>query len=260
MDKKKLNMVMTITGIVIAFIMVIDMFVIQKHRNVNAGENLLQAETTRSVEDETLTTGVAEDETKEVTSAEETQPETEKETEAATAAPTEPPTEASTEATKAVETKPQPTQAATAAPTTATTVAPTTAPPTVAPTTAPTTAPPTVAPTTVAPTTASTQAPAQRPYSVRFTKSNSYPGSGGLVTQYDVNVNNTSDREFNGWEVKAALPTGYQVVNSWNVDITVNNGVIIFRPVTYNASIGAGNSISFGVVISGPDEINLREM
>ena len=247
MDKKKLNMVMTITGIVIAFIMVIDMFVIQKHRNVNAGENLLQAETTRSVEDETLTTGVAEDETKEVTSAEETQPETEKETEAATAAPTEPPTEASTEATKAVETKPQPTQAATAAPTTATTVAPTTAPPT-------------VAPTTVAPTTASTQAPAQRPYSVRFTKSNSYPGSGGLVTQYDVNVNNTSDREFNGWEVKAALPTGYQVVKSWNVDITVNNGVIIFRPVTYNASIGAGNSISFGVVISGPDEINLREM
>lgn len=61
-----------------------------------------------------------------------------------------------------------------------------------------------------------------------------------------VTVTNTGSSAINGWALGFTLPAGQSVTNSWNAGLTRASGAITARNVSYNGSLAAGGSASFG--------------
>jgi hypothetical protein len=104
---------------------------------------------------------------------------------------------------------------------------PTSAPPTSTP---PTTRPPTSAPpTTGAPGTCTALGVVQTQWST------------GYVVQ-PVNITNNGSTTMNGWTVTFTLPAGHTLSGSWNATVTVSGQTVTARNVSYNGTIGAGQT------------------
>ncbi len=130
----------------------------------------------------------------------------------------------------------------TAPPTTAppTTAPPTTAPPTTAP---PTTAPPTTAPpTTAPPTTGSPGAACAATYRTVGSWSGGYQG--------EVTVT-SGGAPINGWTVRWNLSSGQTITQVWNGTLTVSGSTATVRNASYNGSLPAGGSTTFGFLANG---------
>jgi endo-1,4-beta-xylanase len=49
-----------------------------------------------------------------------------------------------------------------------------------------------------------------------------------------------------GWKVTANLPSGTSVTNSWSAVRSGTTGTVTFTNESYNGTVGAGQSTSFG--------------
>ncbi|MDW5326959.1 PHB depolymerase family esterase [Plantactinospora sp. KLBMP9567] len=107
------------------------------------------------------------------------------------------------------------------------------------PTPNPTTGMPTTSPS-VPPTT--TPPPSAGACRVGYT-ANSW--TGGFTAS--VTVANTSTAAVNGWTVQWNWPGNQQVTNAWNATVTQSGPQVTARNVSYNAAIGIGASVTFGV-------------
>jgi mannan endo-1,4-beta-mannosidase len=128
----------------------------------------------------------------------------------------------------------------TAPPTTAppTTAPPTTAPPTTAP---PTTAPPTTAPPTTAPPT--TAPPVPGACSATYTIVGQWQG--GFQGDVRVTAGNSALR---GWRVSWSLASGQSVSQAWNATVSSSGSQVTATNVSYNGSLAAGQSTTFGFI------------
>ena len=129
-----------------------------------------------------------------------------------------------------------------APPTTPPTTAPT-PPPTTPPTTAPTT-PPTTAPTTP-PTTPPTTAPAGACSASSAVVSS---WSGGFQSTVTVKAGNAP---ITGWTAKWTFTNGEQVTQLWNGTYTTSGSTVTVKNASWNGSLAANASTSFGFTGSG---------
>ncbi|WP_213457056.1 cellulase family glycosylhydrolase [Rhizomonospora bruguierae] len=114
-----------------------------------------------------------------------------------------------------------------------------TTPPT---TTPPTTRPPTTPPTTNPPTTPpTTTPPGGRGCTATYTITNQWQDG----FQADLKVT-AGGAAINGWAVTWTFANGQQVSQSWNATITSSGSSVTARNVSYNGSLGAGGSTTFG--------------
>jgi endo-1,4-beta-xylanase len=63
-------------------------------------------------------------------------------------------------------------------------------------------------------------------------------------------ITNTGGSAINGWNLTFTLPSGQAVVSAWNASITPSSGAVTATNMSYNASIPAGGSTSFGYQVS----------
>lgn len=67
---------------------------------------------------------------------------------------------------------------------------------------------------------------------------------GGFTT--DVTVTNTGSSPVSNWKLAFTLPSGQQVTNAWNANVSPSSGAVTAGNVGYNAEIAAGGQASFG--------------
>jgi O-glycosyl hydrolase len=80
-----------------------------------------------------------------------------------------------------------------------------------------------------------------------YTVTNSWPG--GL--QASVTVTNNTSANLNGWTVHWTLPSGQTISQLWNGVLTVSGSSVTVRNESYNGSIAAHASTTFGLTGTG---------
>ncbi len=121
---------------------------------------------------------------------------------------------------------------------------PSTAPPTTAP---PTTAPPTTPPPTTAPPT--TPPPTGQPGTCTATYR--LVNNWGSGFQGEVTVKNNGSSTLNGWTVRMTLASGQSITQLWSGVNTGTSGVVTVRNASYNGTLGANASTTFGFTANG---------
>jgi mannan endo-1,4-beta-mannosidase len=104
-----------------------------------------------------------------------------------------------------------------------------------------TTRPPTTTTTTSRPPTTTSTPPGSRSCTATYTIVNQWQGG----FQADVKVT-TGAQAITGWTVAWTFANGQTVTQSWNAALTPSGPSILARNVSYNGSLGAGASTTFG--------------
>jgi mannan endo-1,4-beta-mannosidase len=68
--------------------------------------------------------------------------------------------------------------------------------------------------------------------------------------QGEVAVRNGGTAASSAWTVTVTFANGQQVTQSWNTSLTQNGATVTARNVSYNGSLPAGGSTSFGFLAS----------
>ena len=55
----------------------------------------------------------------------------------------------------------------------------------------------------------------------------------------------------NGWSVHWTLASGQQITQVWNGTLTTSGSAVTVKNVSYNGSLGAGASTTFGFLANG---------
>ncbi|GAB1690410.1 hypothetical protein KRM28CT15_22130 [Krasilnikovia sp. M28-CT-15] len=97
-------------------------------------------------------------------------------------------------------------------------------------------------PPTTPPTSAPTTPPTGGPGCTVAYRTNDWPG--GFTA--DVTVTNTGASAIDGWSLGFSLPAGQAVTQAWNATLSPTSGAVTARNLSYNGSISAGGSQSFG--------------
>ena len=131
-----------------------------------------------------------------------------------------------------------------------TTPPPTTPPPTTPPPTTPppTTPPPTTPPPTTPPPTTPppTTPPPAGACSATYRTANSWPG--GFQGEVTVSAGGSA---LNGWSVAWNLSGGQTISQVWNGTLSTNGSIVSVRNASYNGSVPASGSTTFGFLGSG---------
>ena len=75
--------------------------------------------------------------------------------------------------------------------------------------------------------------------------------SWGSGFQAQVTVRNSGSAALNGWTVRMTLASGQTITNLWNGTVTGSSGAISVQNASYNGSLSAGGSTTFGYVANG---------
>ncbi|SCG43173.1 endo-1,4-beta-xylanase [Micromonospora coxensis] len=102
----------------------------------------------------------------------------------------------------------------------------------------PTTPPPTTPPPTTPPPTTPPPGNAACVATVRLDS-----WTGGFVANVTVTAGSSP---LNGWTVGLTLPGGTAITNTWSAQPSATSGAVTFRNVSYNGSVAAGTSTTFG--------------
>nr|WP_245653071.1 cellulose binding domain-containing protein [Herbidospora sakaeratensis] len=54
-----------------------------------------------------------------------------------------------------------------------------------------------------------------------------------------------------GWQATWTWPSGQSVTQAWSATVTTSGSSVTARPMSYNSSLGAGASTTFGFLASG---------
>ncbi len=83
--------------------------------------------------------------------------------------------------------------------------------------------------------------------------SNSWESDGRTFYQYTLNIENASGQDMDEWSVMLTFDETFTFSEGWNANFTVENNMLVLRPVEYNSRLAAGGSISdIGFIISSP--------
>ncbi|WP_231619247.1 endo-1,4-beta-xylanase [Nonomuraea sp. SBT364] len=74
----------------------------------------------------------------------------------------------------------------------------------------------------------------------------------GYVVQ-PVTVTNTGSSPVNGWTVTFTLPAGHTLTGSWNATLTTSGQTVTAKNASYNGTLAANASTSFGFQVSRPN-------
>jgi endoglucanase len=69
--------------------------------------------------------------------------------------------------------------------------------------------------------------------------------------QANVVVRNDTSSTISTWRVQLTMPAGTSVANSWNATQSVSGSTYTFTPAGWNATLAAGASTEFGLVVNG---------
>ena len=72
--------------------------------------------------------------------------------------------------------------------------------------------------------------------------------------QADVAVRNTGTAPTSGWTVRFSFAGGQTVASAWNATLTQTGQQVVATNASYNASIPAGGTTSFGMVVNGANQ------
>ena len=103
--------------------------------------------------------------------------------------------------------------------------------------------------TTTTPPPSSTTPP---PGGCTATESITSTWSGGF--QANVTVTNTGTTPTTSWTVDGAFPGSQTLVNSWNATVTQSGARLSAKNASYNGTIAAGGSTSWGMTVNGADQ------
>lgn len=112
------------------------------------------------------------------------------------------------------------------------------------PTTPPTTAPPTTPPATTPP--ATTPPATGEACTATYRTTNTW--SGGFQGEVTVTAGSAP---INGWTVRWTLPSGQSIGQLWNGTLSVSGSTVSVSNASYNGSLGASASTTFGFLASG---------
>lgn len=91
--------------------------------------------------------------------------------------------------------------------------------------------------------------------SVSFKLNSSWESGGTTTYDYTVTLKNNSDKPVDGWTV--VIPTDNSVGSSWGCSCNASDGSITVTPENYNSVINAGESVEFGIQLSGEKELDV---
>ncbi|MGC9664984.1 lytic polysaccharide monooxygenase [Planosporangium sp. 12N6] len=121
--------------------------------------------------------------------------------------------------------------------------------PTTSPTARPTTSP------TATPTSTPTQ-PGGSGCSASYTVTSSWTGG----FQADLTVRNSGSAALNGWTVKWSFPGSQTIAQMWNGSYTQSGAQVTVKNSSYNGSVGAGATTTFGFLGSGTASSSLNNL
>jgi poly(hydroxyalkanoate) depolymerase family esterase len=61
-----------------------------------------------------------------------------------------------------------------------------------------------------------------------------------------ITITNTGTTTINGWHLAFTLPAGQTITSAWNATITPSSGAVTATNMTYNATLAAGGTATFG--------------
>lgn len=68
--------------------------------------------------------------------------------------------------------------------------------------------------------------------------------------QYDIVFTNTNDYDITSWEFKITMPNDVRITQIWGADYVNANGVLTIENKSYNGKVKAGETVTFGAIIS----------
>jgi Cellulose binding domain len=66
-----------------------------------------------------------------------------------------------------------------------------------------------------------------------------------------VTVTNQSPTTIQGWTVRWTLPSGQTISQVWNGTLTISGSDVIVTDASYNGTVAAGASTTFGLIANG---------
>ncbi|MEU0945485.1 cellulose binding domain-containing protein [Streptomyces canus] len=63
----------------------------------------------------------------------------------------------------------------------------------------------------------------------------------------DVTITNTGTTPVSGWKLAFALPSGQQITNAWNANLSGSSGAVTASNVSHNGELAAGGQATFGL-------------
>lgn len=88
----------------------------------------------------------------------------------------------------------------------------------------------------------------------------SWQSEGKTCFNYNLTVSNTSDKNVENWRVEIIFSDSISLNQGWSGEYSINGNTLVITPVSYNASIGAGQSVSdIGFIIEGSDGLHIVE-
>ncbi len=84
---------------------------------------------------------------------------------------------------------------------------------------------------------------------------NSWDEDGKKCFQISITINNGTSSDTSGWTVSINVPSGTEIINSWNGNFSVNGDTVTITNVDYNGVIAAGGQSSdVGLIVKSPSE------
>jgi endoglucanase len=78
-----------------------------------------------------------------------------------------------------------------------------------------------------------------------------------FVTNVEIKVKNNGSTAATEWSVNANLPSGSEIVNSWNGKVSLSGTSLNILPMDYNNYIAANSEVSVGMIVKSPVELDL---
>lgn len=88
----------------------------------------------------------------------------------------------------------------------------------------------------------------------------SWQSEGKSCYNYNLTISNTSDSKVENWKIEIVFSDSISLNQGWSGEYTIQGNTLIVSPVSYNASIEAGQSVSdIGFIIEGSDGLHIVE-
>lgn len=91
-------------------------------------------------------------------------------------------------------------------------------------------------------------------YEIILTSNNNWENNGMISAQYEGIIKNASDTTGKDWKVTITVPANSRLEDAWNGNYNLKETTLEITPVEYNQEIAIGGELSFGFILSTPDE------
>ncbi len=97
-------------------------------------------------------------------------------------------------------------------------------------------------------------------YKCKISKSNSWHDNSGYGYAINIEVENITEEEFDGWNLDIDFMQKVSLLESWNVSVTSEDNIFNITPVDENRVIESGKVKNFGFLVSSKNEINIESI